>query len=124
MEGNLLELIVTGAHVSDNTGGIALLDTIAEQFPSMRQIWCDQGFKKAFAEHAAALGIHVVVINRTPGSTGFNVLPRRWVVERFFAWITRARRLARDYERTLSSAVAMVQIAYSRMMLRRLTRTL
>ncbi|GAB3601986.1 hypothetical protein GCM10027586_05170 [Kineococcus gypseus] len=65
-----------------------------------------------------------MVISRRPGSTGFTVLPRRWVVERFFARIARARRLARDYERTITSAVAMMQIAYSRMMLRRLTRTL
>ena len=116
--------MVTGADVSDNTGGITLLEKIAEQFPSVRAIWCDQGFKKAFTEHAASLGIDVVVICRQPGTTGFTVLPRRWVMERFFAWITRARRLARDYERTITSAVAMVQIAYSRMMLRRLTRTL
>ena len=124
VEGNLVDVLVTGADVSDNAGGIALLEKVAEQFPSVRAIWCDQGFKKAFVEHAQRLGLQVVVICRRPGSTGFTLLPRRWVVERFFAWISRARRLARDYERTVSSAVAMVQIAYSRMMLRRLTRLL
>lgn len=117
-----MELVITGADVSDNRGGIALLEKIADQFPSVRQVWCDQGFKRAFAEHAARLGIEVVVISREPGSVGFHILPRRWVVERFFAWISRSRRLARDYERTLSSAVLMVQAAYSRMMLRRVTR--
>lgn len=123
MEGNLVEVVVLGADVSDNTGGIELVQAIAAQFPSVRQIWCDQGFKRAFREHAAALGIEVVVVERTPGTRGFEVLPRRWVVERFFAWISRARRLARDYERTVASAVAMVQIAYSRVVLRRLTRS-
>ena len=124
VEGNLVEVAVTGAHVSDNAGGISLLEALRQHVPSVRQVWCDQGFKRAFVEYATELGLKVVVINRQPGSAGFVVLPRRWVVERFFAWISRARRLARDYERTVSSAVAMVQIAYSRMMLRRLTRTL
>ena len=119
-----MDVVVIGADVSDNVGGNILLEKIADQFPSVRAIWCDQGFKKAFVEHAQQLGLEVVVICRRPGSTGFTVLPRRWVVERFFAWIGRARRLARDYERMVSSAVAMVQIAYSRMMLRRLTRPL
>ncbi|WP_432537627.1 transposase [Kineococcus arenarius] len=77
VEGNLVDVVVTGADVSDNTGGIALLEKIAEQFPSVRAIWCDQGFKKAFVEHARQLGLQVVVISRRPGSTGFTVLPRR-----------------------------------------------
>ena len=106
VEGNLLGVLVTGADVGDNIGGIALLEKLAEQSPSVRVVWCDQAFKRAFVEHAERLSLQVVVISRQPGSTGFSVLPRRGVVERFFAWISRARRLARDYERTVSSAVA------------------
>jgi len=112
VEGNLVDVLLTGADISDNARGRALLDLIAEQFPSVRAIWCDQGFKRAFVEHAERSGLQVVVICRQPGSTGFTVLPRRWVVERSSAWTSRARRLARDDER----------IAYSRMVLGRLTK--
>ena len=122
VEGNLLAVQITGGAVSETAAGIDLLKELAEQFPDLRQVWCDQGFRRGFIERAAQLGITTTVINRAPGTVGFRVLPRRWVVERFFAWISRARRLARDFERLASAAVTVVEIAYVRMMLRRLTR--
>ncbi|PRY14189.1 transposase, partial [Kineococcus rhizosphaerae] len=119
---NLLAVQISGGAISETAAGIDLLNELSEQFPDLRQVWCDQGFRRGFVERAAQLGITATVISRAPGTVGFRVLPRRWVVERFFAWISRARRLARDFERLASAAVAMVEIAYTRMMLRRLTR--
>lgn len=123
VEGNLLAVQITSGAVSETAAGVDLLEELAEQFPDLRQVWCDQGFRRTFVERAAQLGITATVISRVPGSVGFHVLPRRWVVERFFAWISRARRLARDFERLAITALAMVEVAYSRMMLRRLTRS-
>ena len=123
VEGNLLAVQISGGAISETAGGIDLLQELAEQFPDLRQVWCDQGFRRGFLDRAGQLGITATVISRAPGSVGFHVLPRRWVVERFFAWISRARRLARDFERLASTAVSMVEIAYVRVMLRRLTRT-
>ncbi len=123
VEGNLLAVQITGGAVSETAAGVDLLEELAREFPDLRQVWCDQGFRRTFCDRAADLGITATVISREPGTVGFHVLPRRWVVERFFAWICRARRLARDYERLAITAITMVEIAYTRMMLRRLTRT-
>ena len=122
-EGNLLAVQITGGAISETAAGIDLLDELAAQFPDLRQVWCDQGFRRGFSDRAGELGLTTTVISRAPGSIGFHVLPRRWVVERFFAWISRARRLARDFERLATTAVTMVEVAYTRMMLRRLTRS-
>ena len=87
VEGNLLAVHITGGGISETAGGIDLLQELAEQFPDLRQVWCDQGFRRSFTERAAELGITATTISRRPGSVGFHVLPRRWVVERFFAWM-------------------------------------
>ncbi len=68
-----------------------------------------------------ATNIRVEIVSKTAGQTGFVVLPRRWVVERFFAWINRNRRLAKDVEATLKSAAAFLYAA-SMLMIRRLAR--
>ncbi len=122
VEGNLLAVQITGGVISESTCGVDLLQELAEQFLDLRQVWCDQGFRRGFTDRAAELGTTATTISRAPGSVGFHVLPRRWVVERFFAWISRARRLARDFERLASTAVTVVEVAYVRTMLRRLTR--
>lgn len=122
VEGNWLATVVRGGDVSENTGGVELLDQVAREFPSLRQVWCDQGFKKTFVEHADDLGVEVTVVDREPGTKGFVVLPRRWMVERFFGWVNRCRRLGRSYERLVANCEAEVQMAYLRIMLRRLTR--
>ncbi|GAA4691230.1 hypothetical protein GCM10023215_30120 [Pseudonocardia yuanmonensis] len=65
-------------------------------------------------------GIKVVAVPRNADVKGFQVLPRRWVVERTFGWLTRCRRLARDYERKTAHAEAMIQVAMIRLMAARL----
>jgi transposase len=122
MEGNLLLVDLTGAGTLDTAAAKDLLAAVGTTYPSLRVIWCDQGYQASFVEAAKELGLEVVVVGRQPGTSGFTVLPRRWVVERFFAWISRVRRLARDFERSVWSACGMVQVAYARMLLRRLPR--
>ena len=123
VEGNLLAVQIAGGGVSETAAGVDLLEELVEQFPDLRQVWCDQGFRRGFLDRAVDLGLAATAISRTPGSVGFHVLPRRGVTERFFAWICRARRLARDFERLAVTAITMVEVAYTRLMLRRLTRT-
>ena len=71
---------------------------------------------------ANATRIVVEIVNKLPNQVGLTVLPRRWVVERFFAWINRNRRLAKDFEGTLKSATAFIYAAAVLLLIRRLAR--
>ncbi|MFI6658040.1 IS5 family transposase [Streptomyces sp. NPDC050523] len=102
---------VTAAGLSENAVGIRLLDQAKEKYPSISKSWVDTGFKNAAVEHGARLGIDVEVVNRNPKTRGFQVVKRRWVVERSIGWITTHRRLARDYETLTASSEAMIHIA-------------
>src|SRR5512135_1911535 len=110
VEGNLLLVGLTGAGTSDTAAAKDLLAAVVNTDPSLRVSWCDQGYQASFVEAAKELGLEVIVVGRQPGTRGFTVLPRRWVVERFFAWISRARRLAGDFARSVWSACGMVQV--------------
>jgi transposase len=84
---------------------------IAVDHPAITKTWVDSGYKVKAVEHGATLGIDVDVVP-TPGQgRGFQVVPRRWVVERFFGWIMMHRRLARDYETKPEHSEAMIHIA-------------
>lgn len=72
--------------------------------PFIEKVWADGGYNHERVTQATS--IKVEIVNKIAGQTGFVVLPRRWVVERFFAWINRNRRLAKDVEATLKSAAA------------------
>lgn len=72
--------------------------------------WVDAGFKNAAVEHGARLGIDVEVVNRNPDVRGFQVVKRRWVVERSLGWLMQRRRLARDDETLPASSEAMIHI--------------
>ena len=81
-------------------------------------MWADQGYTGDHAHSsAAAEGIEMVVVKVPEAKRGFVLLPRRWVVERSFAWAARFRRLARDHERLASSFVSMHLVAFSTLML-------
>ncbi len=121
--GLLLEVVVTPASCPEREGGKAVLERVAGWFARLRKIWADGGYTgEDFAgwvkkHHPKA---EVEVVKRSDDVTGFKVLPRRWVVERTFGWLMRHRRLVRDYERTVSSAEAWIQLALIRLQLRRL----
>jgi transposase len=121
--GLLLGIVVTPADTTDRDGAQALLKRTLTFFTWLRLLWVDGGYAgSAFAQWVKSLRskLEVEVVKRSDDVTGFKVLPRRWVVERTFAWLMRHRRLVRDYERTETSAEAWAYIAMIRIQLRRL----
>ncbi|MDF7674190.1 transposase [Acetobacteraceae bacterium ESL0709] len=113
--GYLLALHVTPADRSRTTGWDPL-----EGRPntSVKLVWADQGYNGARAAEAAQnQGITLEIVKLSEAKRGFVLLPRRWVVERSFAWATRCRRLVKDYERYSSTLAAMHIIAFACFML-------
>jgi transposase len=74
------------------------LEQAATDHPTLRKVWVDGGYRKHIVEHAAALGIDLEIIQRTPGARGFTPIPKRWTVERTYGWLILHRRPARDCE--------------------------
>ncbi len=110
--GHLLAVLVLPADVSDRDGALLLLHAVAARYPRLLVIWGDTHYGGDLGEEIeTTLGIRVVVVSRAPGQGGFVPLPRRWVVERFFGWLTHCRRLARDYERDPAYSEAWVYLA-------------
>ena len=93
-------------------------------YPWLRHLFADGAYAgEKLRDGLAELGRFTLdIIKRSDTARGFEVLPRRWVVERTFAWLGRCRRLAKDFEATITSAVAWVFIAHIRMLTRRLAR--
>lgn len=122
MLGLLLGVEVTPASVPERDGGKAVLEKLAGWLGSLRKIWVDGGYSgEAFGEWVRQFypDGEVEVVKRSD-QPGFEVLPKRWVVERTFGWLMRHRRLVRDYERTESSAEAWIYLAMIRIQLNRL----
>ena len=119
--GLVLCVFVTAADLDEREGAKALLLAIARQFPRLAKIWADSGYAGPFAnwvkEH---IGAELEIIKRTDDLKGFQVVPRRWVVERTFGWFGRYRRLAKDYELRPERSESMIYLAMIRLMLRRL----
>lgn len=121
--GLLLVVMVTGAGVQDRDGAFRLLSLLRERFWTIRLVWADGGYAGRLVTWAAkVIRLSVTIVKRSDDTTGFTVLPRRWVVERTLAWLTRNRRLVRDYERRADTHEAMTQIAMIALMSRRLAR--
>lgn len=122
--GHLVGLQVHTADIQDRDGAVPLLASIRSLYPWLRHVFADGAYAGDKLEHAmASLGRWTIeIIRRCDTAKGFELLPRRWVVERTFAWLGRCRRLAKDVETTLASAVAWVFIAHVRLLTRRLAR--
>ena len=121
--GLILGLWITPASTPERAGARGLLGRTLAWFPWLRKMWVDGGYSgPEFAAWVRTIRprLGVEVVRRGDAARGFQVLPRRWVVERTFGWLMKQRRLVRDYERTETSATAMVYIAMMRIMLRRL----
>lgn len=123
--GLLLRGVVHSASVQDRAGAKLVLTGVHEEFPQLQLVWVDGGYVNVvdtgligWAEHCEQL--QIVVVPRNADVKGFQVLPRRWVVERTFGWLARCRRLARDYERKTAHAEAMIDVAMIRLMAARL----
>jgi len=122
-QGNMHGVHIHAANESENVGGIALLDRVLEQLPRVRAVLVDQGYKKQFIAHIKKKWkrrkIKVIVSKRIKDA--FCVVPKRWIVERCFAWCGGYRLLSKEYEKSVSSAVADMHICFIRMALRMLT---
>jgi len=120
--GLLIAVVVVAASISDNIGGIAVTGRARERSRRFAKLWCDAGFKVTFVEHCRAHHVGVDVVTRIhPGR--FEVLPKRWIVERTWAWLMNSRRLQIDYERDPLVTEGFIWAAHSRYLLRRLTQS-
>jgi transposase len=123
--GLLLCVVVTAASVQDRDGAHPLLARLREKFSTITLVWADGGYAGRLVTWARdVLGLAVTIVKRSDDVRGFVVLPRRWVVERTFAWLTRYRRLVRIYERRPEHHEALIWWATVHQMTRRLTRDL
>jgi transposase len=117
--GLLLAVVITAASVQDRDGARPLLRNLRRACRRVRLVWADAAYTGRLTAWAAALKMRIqVVARRNPHA--FEVLPRRWVVERTFAWISKHRRTVRDYERLPASHEAMIMWAMTTLMARRL----
>jgi len=116
-------VVVTAADVQDPDGARLVFESIRGRFSRLKLVWAD-AIGGRVADWAAAWRpakpVRLEVVKRT--GPGFRVLPRRWVVERSFAWLGRWRRLSKDYEGTTASSEAFVWLAMTHLMARRLAR--
>jgi len=120
--GNLIACEVHTANIQDRDGAPRVFARLRREAPRLRHIFADGGYAGPKLR-AALVGLGrwtLQIVKRSDTAKGFEVLPRRWVVERTFAWLGRCRRLARDWEKSIESAEAWVLIAH----IRRLTRLL
>jgi putative transposase len=151
-EGLVLKAKVHSAKVPDQDGIKLVLKTTRDRFPHLSHLWVDAGYRGRGKEWVEKeLGLSVEVVHRTPKPApekiariwaeewskegrqinwqrllprrGFEVLPRRWVVERTFSWLSQNRRMSKDYERLCATSESLVYVAMSRLMVRRLTRS-
>lgn len=116
--------MVHSASVQDRDGAKDVLKFLEGAFGWIRKIWADGGYAGALVGWVSKLRRHrridLEIVKRSDDVEGFEVLPRRWIVERTFAWLENSRRLAKDYEVTISSSRAMIHIAMIRLMAQRL----
>jgi transposase len=111
------------ANIQDRDGTRDLLRLVRRRFPFIEKIFADAGYQgPKMAKTIATTGEWRIEIVKRTDLHKFVVLPKRWIVERTFAWISRNRRLTRDFERYATSVAAFVRLAMIRLMLKRLTR--
>jgi transposase len=117
--GLLLAVLVTAANVSDLAGAKKLLKGGNRRFPKLALVWADTAYAGLIAWAKRFWNWVIELKKRPPGATGFVVIPRRWVVERTFGWLTRYRRLWRDSEVLPSVSETMIKVAMIHLMSRR-----
>jgi putative transposase len=120
----VLKVLVTEANITERVGAEWLLTALGDDFPRLKLVWVDGGYSgKDFIQRIhEKCDLTIEVVKRSDDLKGFILLPRRWVVERTFAWVNTYRRLSKDYEYWVYSADAMFYAAMTHLMLRRLAR--
>jgi transposase len=117
--GNLLAIVVHAANIHDTKSGINAAKQAYKKYPSIKKFCGDEGYRKSFVEDVLTeFGLSVDISERIKPK--FVVLPKRWVVERTFAWFGHSRRLSKDYELRTASAEAMIKLSHIHLLLRRL----
>ncbi len=120
-EGNLLTVVVHRANMPDRDGAVFVLEEVDEAWPRLEKIWVDQAYNGDIADELYKQ-YHIIleIIAKPATQQGFVVVPRRWVVERTFAWLGRYRRLSKDYEYRPEYSESWVYIASIARMIRKL----
>jgi putative transposase len=121
-DGRVLKVFVSAANQNDREGAKQVLTDCKGDYPRLCKIWADGQYTGWLIDWAAeVLGICLEVVLRSDDVSGFEVLARRWVVERTFAWLGRYKRLAKDYELCPQHSESMIYVAMVQMLLKRLT---
>lgn len=120
--GLILAVVVHSAGVQDRDGAKAVFDRIMQEDPPRLELaWADGGYAGKLIEWVKKeCGLTLEIVKRSDDVKGFKLLPRRWVVERTFAWLGRFRRMSKDYEFNTSTSEAMIHLAMINIMTRRL----
>ena len=121
--GLLMHAVVHDAGIQDRDGGALVMASLFGMYPFLMKLYADGGYQgPAFQDalKAVVAKVDVEIVKRSDRAKGFLVLPKRWVVERTFAWLGRCRRLAKDWENHNAKALAFLRWASIRLMLRRL----
>ncbi len=121
--GLIIAVVVHAASMQDRDGAKLLLEPIKEGLPRLQLIWADGAYAGKLIEWVEQVcGWVLEIVKRGDQVKGFQVLPRRWVVERTFGWLGRYRRLSKDYEYLTETSEAMIYAAMIHLMVRRLGR--
>lgn len=122
--GLVLGVLVTAASISDPAGARQPLSKLGGFCKNLRKIWADGTYRGELLNWVAdRFRFRIEPVLRPEGQKGFQVLPRRWVVERTFAWLDANRRLSKDYEVLIDTSETMIYIAMTRLLIRRLATT-
>jgi putative transposase len=125
-QGLLLDLQVHPANIQDNHGAVPLLKSLGATFPKLRHIFADRVYRgdKLLMAIGGPDEWTIEIVTRSESVGTFKAEPKRWVIERTFAWFGRCRRLAKDFEATIASAEAWIMLASVRMLSRRIGKTI
>lgn len=124
--GMILAIMITPAAVQDRDAAKSLIQLLIGMYSRVQVIWADGGYLGSLVQWVKQLRpfgkLHLEIVRRCDRAKGFKVLPKRWIVERTFGWLSKSRRLGRDYEVRLDHSESMVRICMIRIMLRRLAK--
>jgi len=124
--GLVLAVVVHAANIQDRDGAKLVLERLTHKFSRLRLIWADGAYAGQLLEWVRGLRVwrklRLEIVSRPEGVKGFVLLPKRWVVERTFGWLTRYRRLSKDYEYLTKTSEAMIHVAMINLMVPRLAR--
>src|SRR5215216_4156920 len=122
--GLLLSVFVSPANIQDRGGAQGLLAGLKPFVPRLKKIWADGAYagEKLAGWLEEQGGWELEIVERDREAKGFEVLPKRWIVERTFSWLIRNRRLSKDYERLVQTSETLIEVAMIRLILKRLAK--